>query len=153
MDIDRIMSTARKDARCVGSVEIRALCDEIERLRRRVDVLEWRPSPDSLCGSEREEVMSLLEKYNAVRGSALHDGTIPDMVNDEFVFEVDTPKRWAEAIGQALHYGDITGLKPAVLLYADFFSDWIHSVSRCAYTCGRHGVALFLESNPEPNRS
>ena len=32
-DIDRIIAATRRDSRCVGGAERRALCDEIERLR------------------------------------------------------------------------------------------------------------------------
>ncbi len=33
-DIDRIIAVCRHDSRCVSGSERRALCDEIERLRR-----------------------------------------------------------------------------------------------------------------------
>ncbi len=33
--------------------------------------------------------------------------------------EVEFAKKWAEAIGQSLHYAEMTGKKPAIVLIAD----------------------------------
>ena len=37
-EIDRIIAAARRDSRCVSGSEIRALCDEVERLRKALAV-------------------------------------------------------------------------------------------------------------------
>ena len=45
--IDEIIQTARQDARCIGARDVRALCDEIERLRNALmvyaDERNWEP--------------------------------------------------------------------------------------------------------------
>jgi len=53
-DIDRIIAAARRDARTVGSGDLRALCDEIERLRDRLANIatycrEELPECDTFC--------------------------------------------------------------------------------------------------------
>ena len=49
----------------------------------------------------------------------LSDHTRPDCVTDTHAVEVDFGPKWAEAIGQSLHYGFKTNLKPGVLLIVD----------------------------------
>jgi hypothetical protein len=39
-----------------------------------------------------------------------------DCLTEEFAVEVDFDTKWAEGLGQALHYAAETGLRPAVLL-------------------------------------
>ncbi len=48
MDLDRIIATARRDARRVGGAEIRAMCDEIERQREIVQAVTF------YCDSESD---------------------------------------------------------------------------------------------------
>ncbi|MCD4667316.1 MAG: hypothetical protein K8R44_01770, partial [Sulfurimonas sp.] len=44
----------------------------------------------------------------------LQDRTRVDCLTDEYAIEVDFAKKWAEGIGQSLHYAHMTGKKPAV---------------------------------------
>jgi hypothetical protein len=46
----------------------------------------------------------------------LPDRTRVDCLTDRFAVEVDFADKWAEGIGQALHYGQMTGKPPAILL-------------------------------------
>ncbi len=46
----------------------------------------------------------------------LSDKTRIDCLNDSYAVEVDFAKKWAEGIGQALYYADMSGKKPAVAL-------------------------------------
>jgi hypothetical protein len=46
----------------------------------------------------------------------LEDATRVDCLTDEYAIEVDWAKKWAEGIGQSLHYGLMTKRKPAVAL-------------------------------------
>lgn len=47
---------------------------------------------------------------------ALFDRTRVDCLTDAYAVEVDFARKWAEAIGQALYYGAVTGRKPGILL-------------------------------------
>lgn len=44
----------------------------------------------------------------------LKDRTRVDCLTDEYAIEVDFAKKWAEGVGQSLHYAHMTGRKPAV---------------------------------------
>ncbi|SFV61282.1 hypothetical protein MNB_SV-9-1436 [hydrothermal vent metagenome] len=46
----------------------------------------------------------------------LFDKTRVDCLTKEYAIEVDWAKKWAEGIGQALYYAEITHKKPAVAL-------------------------------------
>ncbi len=45
--------------------------------------------------------------------------TYVDCVTKEYAIEADFGSKWAEAIGQSLHYSMATGLPPAILLILD----------------------------------
>lgn len=49
----------------------------------------------------------------------LQDKTRVDCLTDNYAIEVDFAKKWAESIGQSLHYAHMTGKKPAVGLIID----------------------------------
>ena len=46
----------------------------------------------------------------------MNDGTRCDILTATHAIEVDFAKKWAEAIGQSLHYALHTGKRPAVAL-------------------------------------
>ena len=46
----------------------------------------------------------------------LSDGTRADCVTATHAIEFDFAPKWAEAIGQALHYAALTGKKPGIVL-------------------------------------
>lgn len=60
-----------------------------------------------------------VEQWCAGRGQVeyiLEDRTRVDCLTPEFAIEVDFAHKWAEAIGQSLYYGHMTGRKPGVLI-------------------------------------
>ena len=46
----------------------------------------------------------------------LSDRTRVDCLTDEYAIEYDWAKKWAESIGQAMYYSNMTGKKPAVAI-------------------------------------
>ena len=59
---------------------------------------------------------------NALDGKieyVLEDRTRVDCLTQEYAIEVDFAKKWAEGIGQSLHYAHMTGRKPAIGLIMD----------------------------------
>ena len=46
----------------------------------------------------------------------LPDATRVDILTEDLAIEVDFAKKYYEAIGQACHYAEMTGKKPAILL-------------------------------------
>ena len=60
------------------------------------------------------------------REFVLRDNTRVDCLKKNYAIEFDFAGKWAESIGQALHYGRLTGETPAVVLIIEKPSDWNH---------------------------
>ena len=63
----------------------------------------------------------------ATRGqmeAVLPDKTRVDCLTDTHAIEFDFGRKWAEAIGQALHYARMTGRTPGVVLIIERDEDW-----------------------------
>lgn len=50
------------------------------------------------------------------REYVLPDKTRVDCLTPEYAIEFDFGHKWAEAVGQSLHYALVTGLKPGIVL-------------------------------------
>lgn len=73
----------------------------------------------------------------------LWDGTRVDLLSDTWAVEVDYAGKWAECIGQALYYGQVSGRKPVCLLLVNLPADG-HFVYRCQTVCHNHGIELWV---------
>lgn len=82
--------------------------------------------------------------YNAE--VVLPDKTRVDCLTDSFAIEFDFAPKWAEALGQALHYARMTGRTPAIFLILENDSD-MRYVERLAPLCEKYGVWLTIVSN------
>ena len=105
----------------------------------------------TMYATEREEQARLAElpRYNAETERVLWDKTRCDMLfvykGDSVACEVDWAKKWAEGIGQALYYGEVTNLKPAVLLLVKDMDEDMKYVYRCQTVCEKYDILLFVE--------
>lgn len=114
--------------------------------------------------SEREACKRLAPKYKAASEVVLSDGSRPDLVSDEYAFEVDWPSKWKEAVGQSLLYAMLTGKRPAIILLVSGSEADSRYIGRCEKVCNSvwmfyapgkrpECIELFLEpvaSPPEP---
>lgn len=57
--------------------------------------------------------------HNGIEEYELQDKIRIDCLTDEYAIEFDFANKWAESIGQALHYGLQSGKKPKVVLILD----------------------------------
>ena len=57
--------------------------------------------------------------HNGIEEYELSDETRVDCLTDNYAIEFDFANKWAESIGQAVHYGLMTGKKPKVVLILD----------------------------------
>lgn len=55
--------------------------------------------------------------------AVLSDRTRIDCLTRFYAIEFDYSKKWAEAIGQSLHYGAMTGKQPGIVLIIDSEAD------------------------------
>lgn len=72
----------------------------------------------------------------------LEDGTRADCITTNYAVEVDFAQKWAEGVGQALHYARITGKKPAILLIMEKETDW-RFYKRMLPTAQKHDIRVW----------
>ena len=73
----------------------------------------------------------------------MRDGTRADIITKTPAIECDYAPKWAEAIGQSLHYAEMSQRKPGVLILLKNDSEWPHLV-RVAILCGKFGIDLWV---------
>lgn len=72
----------------------------------------------------------------------LFDRTRVDCLTDKYAIEVDFAKKWAESIGQALYYADVTNKEPVVaLIVGEDDEKYVERVKRIAKT---HGIKVMI---------
>ena len=98
-----------------------------------------------VIAGEVEECQRLAPKYNAKIEVVLWDQTRVDLLNDEYAFEVDWSRKWAEAIGQSLYYAEVTGKKPAVILLIKNKKAETRYIYRLQTVAAKYNIKVFLE--------
>lgn len=76
----------------------------------------------------------------------LPDKTRVDCLTDKYAIEFDFAHKWAEAIGQSLHYARMTGRAPAIYIITESESDYKY-LSRLLPLCERLNIKVFMVSN------
>lgn len=69
-----------------------------------------------VSASEADYALPFCEALGGQSEVTLFDRTRVDCLTDDEAIEVDYAYKWAESIGQALYYAEITGKRPAVML-------------------------------------
>lgn len=72
----------------------------------------------------------------------LWDRSRADFLSDDFAFEVDWSKKWAEGIGQALFYAAMTEKEPALFLLVKDLESERRYLLRAKIACDYAGVSL-----------
>lgn len=71
---------------------------------------------DSVKKDEKYYQSKMCSELGGKTEYVLFDKTRVDCLTPEYAIEVDFAKKWAEGIGQALYYAEVTKKKPAVAL-------------------------------------
>ena len=100
-------------------------------------------------GGEVEECQRIAPKYNAKLEVLLWDRTRVDLLNDEYAIEVDWAPKWAEGIGQALYYAEVTDKKPGVILLIKDMQKEMKYVYRLQTVAAKYGIKVWLEKVEE----
>jgi hypothetical protein len=96
---------------------------------------------------ETSQTARLAEQLGGEAEYRLFDGTRVDILTPTEAIEVDWPEKWAEAIGQAVYYGEMTGRKPVALLL--LYDQQQHKYVYRAMLAGmRAGVTVRVEYPP-----
>ena len=72
----------------------------------------------------------------------LEDYTRVDCLTDTHAVEFDFAKKWAESIGQSLHYARMTGKKAGIVLIIEKEKDFIY-FNRIKPLCEELGITLW----------
>lgn len=76
----------------------------------------------------------------------LADRTRIDCLTEKYAIEFDFASKWAEAVGQSLHYAYATGRDPAIYLILESKKDK-RFVNILTPLCDVYGIKLFLIEN------
>lgn len=95
--------------------------------------------------SETEAVKMLAEKYQGEVEVRLWDSTRVDLLTEEYAMEADWSYKWAEGIGQALYYAEVTGKKPAVLVLVKDLKKETKYIYRLQTVAAKYGIKVFIE--------
>jgi len=94
--------------------------------------------------NESYYVEKIAEKNDWEQEVVLWDGTRVDLVSDTRAWEVDWPVKWAEAIGQALYYVEVTVKEPGIILLVRDMDRERRYVYRCAVVCAKYDIRLLV---------
>ena len=72
---------------------------------------------------EKEYQKYWCDVVNGISEYVLSDSTKVDCLTDEYAIEFDFAEKWAEAIGQSLHYAEMTNRKPGIVLILEYPAD------------------------------
>ena len=78
----------------------------------------------------------------------LSDNTRIDCLTDEYAIEFDFASKWAEAIGQSLHYSYMTNKKAGIVLIVENDDD-VKYVDRIKPLCEKHNITLWQTHPPK----
>ena len=92
------------------------------------------------------------EKQNGIKEFRLIDGTRVDCLTKTQAVEFDFAPKWAEAIGQSLHYARLTGKNPAIVLIIEKNSDFKY-YNKIRPLCEKYQISLsYMQQPQEPLR-
>ncbi|MDP2894343.1 MAG: hypothetical protein Q8N78_08295 [Sulfurimonas sp.] len=74
---------------------------------------------DGVKRDEKYYQTKMCSEFGGKTEYVLFDKARVDCLTSEYAIEVDFAKKWAEGIGQALYYAEITKKKPAVALIVE----------------------------------
>ena len=77
----------------------------------------------------------------------LPDYTRVDCLTEDHAIEFDFANKWAESIGQALHYGMMTGKKPGIVLIIEKPKHFVY-YNRIVPLCKKYGITLWTMKSP-----
>ncbi len=87
-------------------------------------------------------------KWDGKQEVRLMDDTRIDCVTKNYAVEFDFAPKWAESIGQSLHYSRMTGKKPAIVLIIEDSSDFKY-YNRIVPLCKDYNIALWYMETPK----
>ena len=98
--------------------------------------------------SEKYYQNAWCSRWNGRQEVKLIDSTRVDCITKNYAIEFDFAPKWAEAVGQSLHYSRMTGKKPAIILIIEKSDDFKY-YNRVKPLCEKHNIALWYMRPPK----
>jgi len=94
--------------------------------------------------NEKYYQTQLCNELDGVMEQSLLDRTRIDCLTKKYAIEVEFSKKWAEGVGQALYYAEMTHTKPAIgLIVRDNRKDMGH-LKRLQVLTNKYHIKIFL---------
>lgn len=87
------------------------------------------------------------QEHNGLTEVKLIDNTRIDCLTKDNAIEFDFAPKWAEAIGQSLHYAHMSGKKPAIVLIIEKDSDYKY-LNKIKPLCEKYQISLWHMIQP-----
>jgi len=81
-------------------------------------------------------------KFSGQQEYRLEDNTRVDCLTKNYAVEFDFAAKWAECLGQALHYANLADKRPACVLIIEHGKDWKH-YKKLRRTAKKHAVKIW----------
>ncbi len=88
------------------------------------------------------------KEHGGILEYELEDWTRVDLLTETHAIEFDFAKKWAEAIGQSLHYSRMTNKKPGIVLIIEKPKDFIY-YDRIKPLCEKYDITLWYVKGME----
>jgi hypothetical protein len=83
------------------------------------------------------------EKIGGITEFRLSDRTRVDILNYRYAIEADFSEKWAESIGQSLHYSNMTEKKAGILLIVDLENDE-RFITRLVNVSNKYNITVWI---------
>ncbi len=93
--------------------------------------------------TEKDYQSAWCRKNNGIQEYRLSDHTRVDCLTNTHAIEFDYAKKWAEAVGQSLHYSKNTGKLPGIVIIVEKQSDLKH-LRKLIPLCLQYDIELWL---------
>jgi len=107
--------------------------------------IETIPTPPVVVKHETDYSREIAERLSGIAEARLFDGVRVDVLTETTSWEVEYPRKWAEAIGQSLYYATVTGTEPGIILLVKDKQAEQKYVYRCLVVAARCGIIVRLE--------
>ena len=97
---------------------------------------------------EKDYQNTWCNKWQGQSEVKLIDNTRVDCITKTYAVEFDFAPKWAEAVGQSLHYARLTGKKPAIVLIIENDSDFKY-YNKIKPLCEQYGITLWYMNPPK----
>lgn len=99
----------------------------------------------TLPQKENDHIIRLSRLLEGEPNTKLYEGSICDILTDDYCIEVEWPHHWSEAIGRVLYMAAITQREPMLILLTESRRADTPHILQCSVVCALHDICLRVE--------